>query len=194
MTCRGDELTIRNCRLNKFRSGCDFQRDAQVVCSGELDPPPWLGGGWGQQGAGRVLAVPLCSEWAAAECAPGVPPAGPVQPEAWGTIVGVGGAAPVQPTCRRGSKSMPGKVSEEDRKVLRTDSVAPPRFGQRGEVTAQDGAGARTAGAPGAARCRGAGRPRRGAGWSRGLLQSQPVPRLRCAGCDRCGPHSSQGR
>lgn len=94
MTCRGDELTIRNCRLNKFRSGCDFQRDAQVVCSGELDPPPWLGGGWGQQGAGRVLAVPLCSEWAAAECAPGVPPAGPVQPEAWGTIVGVGGGGP----------------------------------------------------------------------------------------------------
>ncbi|KAI4550645.1 hypothetical protein MJT46_018152 [Ovis ammon polii x Ovis aries] len=42
MTCRGDELTIRNCRLNnKFHSGCDFQRDAQVVCSGELDPPPW---------------------------------------------------------------------------------------------------------------------------------------------------------
>ncbi|ELR59457.1 hypothetical protein M91_14991 [Bos mutus] len=35
MTCGGDELTIRNCRLNnKFRSGCDFQRDAQVVCSG----------------------------------------------------------------------------------------------------------------------------------------------------------------
>uniref|UniRef100_A0A4W2GV29 Scavenger receptor family member expressed on T cells 1 n=1 Tax=Bos indicus x Bos taurus TaxID=30522 RepID=A0A4W2GV29_BOBOX len=34
MTCGGDELTIRNCRLNnKFRSGCDFQRDAQVVCS-----------------------------------------------------------------------------------------------------------------------------------------------------------------
>lgn len=41
MTCGGDELTIRNCRLNnKFRSGCDFQRDAQVVCSGEVDPPP----------------------------------------------------------------------------------------------------------------------------------------------------------
>ncbi|KAG5196166.1 hypothetical protein JEQ12_011802 [Ovis aries] len=110
MTCRGDELTIRNCRLNnKFHSGCDFQQDAQVVCSGELDPPPWRwGGGWGQQGAGRVLAVPLCSEWAAAECAPGVPPAGPVLPEAWGAIVG-GGAAPVQPTCRRGTKSMPGK-------------------------------------------------------------------------------------
>ncbi|CAI9178413.1 unnamed protein product [Rangifer tarandus platyrhynchus] len=36
MTCVGDELTIRNCRLNKFCSGCDFQRDAQVVCSGHI--------------------------------------------------------------------------------------------------------------------------------------------------------------
>lgn len=71
MTCGGDELTIRNCRLNnKFRSGCDFQRDSQVVCSGEVDPPPWSGVGCGQQGAGRGLAVPPCSEWAAAECAP----------------------------------------------------------------------------------------------------------------------------
>lgn len=55
MTCRGDELTIRNCRLNnKFHSGCDFQRDAQVVCSGELDPPPWRGGSGGDS---RELAV-----------------------------------------------------------------------------------------------------------------------------------------
>ncbi|CAN0556168.1 unnamed protein product [Rangifer tarandus platyrhynchus] len=37
MTCVGDELTIRNCRLNKFCSGCDFQRDAQVVCSGHME-------------------------------------------------------------------------------------------------------------------------------------------------------------
>lgn len=36
MTCRGTEPTIRNCRLNNnLRSGCDFQQDAEVVCSGE---------------------------------------------------------------------------------------------------------------------------------------------------------------
>ncbi|KAM9051770.1 LOW QUALITY PROTEIN: scavenger receptor cysteine-rich domain-containing protein SCART1 [Megaptera novaeangliae] len=38
MTCRGNEQTIRNCRLsNKFRSGCDFRRDAQVICSGHTE-------------------------------------------------------------------------------------------------------------------------------------------------------------
>ncbi|XP_032255041.1 scavenger receptor cysteine-rich domain-containing protein SCART1-like isoform X1 [Phoca vitulina] len=37
MTCRGTEPTIRNCRLNNnLRSGCDFQQDAEVVCSGLL--------------------------------------------------------------------------------------------------------------------------------------------------------------
>uniref|UniRef100_G1PW71 SRCR domain-containing protein n=1 Tax=Myotis lucifugus TaxID=59463 RepID=G1PW71_MYOLU len=35
MTCQGTEPTIRNCRLNNnLRSGCDFQQDAEVVCSG----------------------------------------------------------------------------------------------------------------------------------------------------------------
>ncbi|XP_034519436.1 scavenger receptor cysteine-rich domain-containing protein SCART1 isoform X4 [Ailuropoda melanoleuca] len=34
MTCKGTEPTIRNCRLNNnLRSGCDFQQDAEVVCS-----------------------------------------------------------------------------------------------------------------------------------------------------------------
>ncbi|KAK2493107.1 hypothetical protein MC885_010011 [Smutsia gigantea] len=38
MTCRGSEPTIRNCRLNNnFRSGCDFQQDAEVVCSGHTE-------------------------------------------------------------------------------------------------------------------------------------------------------------
>eukprot|EP00069_Balaena_mysticetus_P010569 bmy_20717T0 len=38
MTCRGNEQTVRNCRLNnKFRSGCDFRRDAQVICSGHTE-------------------------------------------------------------------------------------------------------------------------------------------------------------
>lgn len=111
MTCVGDELTIRNCRLNnKFRSGCDFQRDAQVVCSGEVDPPSWRGVGWGQQGAGHGLAIPPYSKWAAAECALGVPVAGPVLPEAWGANVGE--MAPVQPTCCGEGESRPGKVSE----------------------------------------------------------------------------------
>lgn len=36
MTCAGTEPTIRNCRLNNnLRGGCDFQQDAQVVCTGE---------------------------------------------------------------------------------------------------------------------------------------------------------------
>lgn len=36
MTCQGTEPTIRNCRLNnRLRRGCDFQHDAEVVCSGE---------------------------------------------------------------------------------------------------------------------------------------------------------------
>lgn len=35
MTCKGTETTIKNCRLNNnLRSGCDFQQDAEVVCSG----------------------------------------------------------------------------------------------------------------------------------------------------------------
>uniref|UniRef100_A0A8D1C180 SRCR domain-containing protein n=1 Tax=Sus scrofa TaxID=9823 RepID=A0A8D1C180_PIG len=38
MTCRGTEQTIRNCRLNNnLRKGCDFQQDAQVVCSGHME-------------------------------------------------------------------------------------------------------------------------------------------------------------
>ncbi|XP_070486924.1 scavenger receptor cysteine-rich domain-containing protein SCART1 isoform X7 [Equus przewalskii] len=38
MTCRGTEKTIRDCRLNNnLRSGCDFQQDAEVVCSGLPD-------------------------------------------------------------------------------------------------------------------------------------------------------------
>nr|XP_031529912.1 scavenger receptor cysteine-rich domain-containing protein SCART1-like [Vicugna pacos] len=38
MTCKGTEPTIRNCRLNNnLRSGCDFQQDAQVVCSGHIE-------------------------------------------------------------------------------------------------------------------------------------------------------------
>ncbi|KAB1271532.1 Scavenger receptor cysteine-rich domain-containing protein SCART1 [Camelus dromedarius] len=38
MTCKGTEPTIRNCRLNNnLRSGCDFQQDAQVVCSGHTE-------------------------------------------------------------------------------------------------------------------------------------------------------------
>lgn len=41
MTCQGTEPTIRNCRLNNnLRSGCDFQQDAQVVCSGEAASTP----------------------------------------------------------------------------------------------------------------------------------------------------------
>lgn len=44
MTCRGTEPTIRNCRLNNnLRSGCDFQQDADVVCSGEAWAPPGSG-------------------------------------------------------------------------------------------------------------------------------------------------------
>lgn len=44
MTCRGTEPTIRNCRLNNnLRSGCDFQQDADVVCSGEAWAPPGPG-------------------------------------------------------------------------------------------------------------------------------------------------------
>ena len=40
MTCRGTEKTIRDCRLNNnLRSGCDFQQDAEVVCSGEAALP-----------------------------------------------------------------------------------------------------------------------------------------------------------
>lgn len=36
MTCKGTEPTIRNCRLNNnLRGACDFQQDAEVVCSGE---------------------------------------------------------------------------------------------------------------------------------------------------------------
>uniref|UniRef100_A0ABI7XAR6 SRCR domain-containing protein n=1 Tax=Felis catus TaxID=9685 RepID=A0ABI7XAR6_FELCA len=38
MTCRGTEPTIRNCRLNnRLRRGCDFQHDAEVVCSGHME-------------------------------------------------------------------------------------------------------------------------------------------------------------
>uniref|UniRef100_A0A8C3YEH0 Scavenger receptor family member expressed on T cells 1 n=1 Tax=Catagonus wagneri TaxID=51154 RepID=A0A8C3YEH0_9CETA len=38
MTCMGSEQTIRNCRLNNnLRRGCDFQQDAQVVCSGHTE-------------------------------------------------------------------------------------------------------------------------------------------------------------
>nr|XP_021552957.1 scavenger receptor cysteine-rich domain-containing protein SCART1-like [Neomonachus schauinslandi] len=38
LTCRGTEPTIRNCRLNNnLRSGCDFQQDAEVVCSGHIE-------------------------------------------------------------------------------------------------------------------------------------------------------------
>ncbi|XP_059028705.1 scavenger receptor cysteine-rich domain-containing protein SCART1 isoform X5 [Mustela lutreola] len=38
MTCRGTEPTIRNCRLNNnLRSGCDFQQDADVVCTGHTE-------------------------------------------------------------------------------------------------------------------------------------------------------------
>uniref|UniRef100_A0A673T0E2 Scavenger receptor family member expressed on T cells 1 n=1 Tax=Suricata suricatta TaxID=37032 RepID=A0A673T0E2_SURSU len=38
MTCRGTEPTIRNCRLNnRLRKGCDFQHDAEVVCSGHME-------------------------------------------------------------------------------------------------------------------------------------------------------------
>ncbi|XP_014406044.1 PREDICTED: scavenger receptor cysteine-rich domain-containing protein SCART1 [Myotis brandtii] len=38
MTCQGTEPTIRNCRLNNnLRSGCDFQQDAEVVCSGHIE-------------------------------------------------------------------------------------------------------------------------------------------------------------
>lgn len=48
MTCRGTEPTIRNCRLNnRLRRGCDFQHDAEVVCSGEAhraQPGSWGGG------------------------------------------------------------------------------------------------------------------------------------------------------
>lgn len=41
MTCQGTEPTIRNCRLNNnLRSGCDFQQDAEVVCSGEATATP----------------------------------------------------------------------------------------------------------------------------------------------------------
>ena len=41
MTCVGTEPTIRNCRLNnRLRSGCDFQQDREVVCSGEAASPP----------------------------------------------------------------------------------------------------------------------------------------------------------
>nr|KAF6425659.1 scavenger receptor family member expressed on T cells 1 [Molossus molossus] len=38
MTCQGTEPTIRNCRLNNnLRSGCNFQQDAEVVCSGHTE-------------------------------------------------------------------------------------------------------------------------------------------------------------
>uniref|UniRef100_A0A8C4MEX3 SRCR domain-containing protein n=1 Tax=Equus asinus TaxID=9793 RepID=A0A8C4MEX3_EQUAS len=38
MTCRGTEKTIRDCRLNNnLRRGCDFQQDAEVVCSGHTE-------------------------------------------------------------------------------------------------------------------------------------------------------------
>ncbi|CAK7302014.1 Scavenger receptor cysteine-rich domain-containing protein SCART1 [Vulpes lagopus] len=38
MTCQGTEPTIRNCRLNNnLRGGCDFQQDAEVVCSGHVE-------------------------------------------------------------------------------------------------------------------------------------------------------------
>ncbi|ELK36776.1 Putative scavenger receptor cysteine-rich domain-containing protein LOC619207 [Myotis davidii] len=38
MTCQGTEPTIRNCRLNNnLRGGCDFQQDAEVVCSGHIE-------------------------------------------------------------------------------------------------------------------------------------------------------------
>ncbi|KAF6317833.1 scavenger receptor family member expressed on T cells 1 [Rhinolophus ferrumequinum] len=38
MTCKGTEPTIRNCRLNNnLRGGCDFQQDAEVVCSGHTE-------------------------------------------------------------------------------------------------------------------------------------------------------------
>ncbi|XP_045047532.2 scavenger receptor cysteine-rich domain-containing protein SCART1 isoform X2 [Desmodus rotundus] len=38
MTCVGTEPTIRNCRLNnRLRSGCDFQQDREVVCSGHTE-------------------------------------------------------------------------------------------------------------------------------------------------------------
>lgn len=41
MTCQGTEPTIRNCRLNNnLRRGCDFQQDAEVVCSGEAASTP----------------------------------------------------------------------------------------------------------------------------------------------------------
>lgn len=57
MTCRGTEQTIRNCRLNNnLRKGCDFQQDAQVVCSGEAVPPP-SGGPQGTAGSQRVAAA-----------------------------------------------------------------------------------------------------------------------------------------
>ena len=53
MTCRGNEQTIRNCRLNnKFRGGCDFRRDAQVICSGEAVPPRCGGSGTAGSGVG----------------------------------------------------------------------------------------------------------------------------------------------
>ncbi|XP_076980585.1 scavenger receptor cysteine-rich domain-containing protein SCART1 [Tamandua tetradactyla] len=38
MVCRGSEPTIRNCRLNNnFRSGCNRQLDAEVVCAGHTE-------------------------------------------------------------------------------------------------------------------------------------------------------------
>ncbi|XP_054441032.1 scavenger receptor cysteine-rich domain-containing protein SCART1 [Pteronotus mesoamericanus] len=38
MTCKGTEQTIRNCILNnRLRSGCDFQLDKEVVCSGHTE-------------------------------------------------------------------------------------------------------------------------------------------------------------
>ena len=76
MTCQGTEPTIRNCRLNNnLRGGCDFQQDAEVVCSGEAVPPgTWERGEagklWspaeaqtGAQGPGRCLTqwVPACA-------------------------------------------------------------------------------------------------------------------------------------
>lgn len=61
MTCRGTEPTIRNCRLNNnLRSGCDFQQDADVVCTGEAPraPPESPAQGPGAVAAGKGLSPP----------------------------------------------------------------------------------------------------------------------------------------
>lgn len=59
MTCKGTEPTIRNCRLNNnLRGGCDFQQDAEVVCSGEAPSVPWAPGCPGE--APSVPWAPPC--------------------------------------------------------------------------------------------------------------------------------------